>query len=80
MKSYQIDEKDLVKFRSICASLNKLVNKIKKYEPSAHLYATPAQLNLMVGYGICVGTKNEICGDEQVYDTCSINTLDCGDW
>lgn len=80
MENYQIEEKDLYKFRRICSDLNKLISKIKKYEPSVHLYATPAQINLMVGYGMCVGAKNEICGDEQVYDTCSVNTLDCGDW
>ena len=48
MEEYIIKERDLKKFSNICGDLDQLIRRIRKYEPSAHLYATPSQMNLMV--------------------------------
>ena len=68
------------KFTKICGDLEQLIQKIRKYEPSAHLYATPDQMNLMVGYGCCLGQGNEKHGDERTIIDSTILYMDVGDW
>ena len=81
MEEYIIKECDLKKFSKICGDLEQLIQKIRKYEPSAHLYATPHQMNLMVGYGSCVGQgKMEKHGDERKIFDSTILYMDVGDW
>ena len=81
MEEYIIKECDLKKFSKICGELEQLIQKIRKYEPSAHLYATPDQMNLMVGYGSCVGRgKREKHGDERKILDSTILYMDVGDW
>ena len=76
-----IKDNDLKKFTKICEELDQLIQKIRKYEPSAHLYATPCQMNLMVGYGSCVGQgKLEKHGDERKILDSTILHMDVGDW
>lgn len=78
---YEILDKDIVKFEKLVNDLNTLVEKIREYEPSAHLYITPSLVNLMTGYGSCVGNgKLEKDGNEYVVAQATILHLDCGDW
>ena len=78
---YEILDKDIAKFEKLVNDLNTLVEKIREYEPSAHLYITPSLVNLMTGYGSCVGNgKLEKDGDEYVMAQATILHLDCGDW
>lgn len=78
---YNIKEKDIEKFNKIVKDLDKLVNNIRKYEPSAHLYITPNLVNLMTGYGSCVGQgKLEKDGDEYIMAQATIFHMDVGDW
>jgi hypothetical protein len=54
---------------------------IRKYCPSAHLWITPSTVNLMAGYGSCVGKgKLEKEGDEHVVAEATILNMDVGDW
>lgn len=77
----EIHEEDIARFHTIVKSLNKLVEKIRKYCPSAHLYVTPSHINLMTGYGSCVGNGPlEKHGDEQVVEQETVLHMDCGDW
>ena len=81
MPEYFIKETDINKFEKLVKDLDKLVKKIKEYEPSAHLWVTPSHVNLMAGYGSCVGEgKLEKDGDEQVIAQATILYMDCGDW
>lgn len=81
MSEYFIKEEDINKFEKLVKDLDKLVKKIKQYEPSAHLWVTPSHVNLMVGYGSCVGEgKLEKEGDEEVIAQATILYMDCGDW
>ena len=81
LREYTIKDSDLKKFTKICDELKQLIQKIQKYEPSAHLYATPCQMNLMVGYGSCVGQcKMEKHGDERKILDSPILYMDVGDW
>ena len=81
MEEYLIKECDLKKFSKICEELDQLIRKIRKYEPSAHLYATPNQMNLMVGYGNCVGQgMMEKHGDECKILDSTVLYMDVGDW
>ncbi len=78
---YNIKEKDIEKFHKIVKDLNTLVEKIRKYEPSAHLYFTPNQANLMTGFGSCVGHGPlEKDGDEYIMAQETILYMDVGDW
>lgn len=78
---YNIKEQDIDKFNRIVKDLNNLVEKIRKYEPSAHLYITPSLVNLMTGYGSCVGEgKLEKDGDEYIMAQATILHMDVGDW
>lgn len=78
---YNIKEEDIKKFDKLVKELDKLVEKIRKYEPSAHLYVTPNLVNLMTGYGSCVGQgKLEKDGDEYIMAQATIFHMDCGDW
>ena len=78
---YNIREQDIQKFENLVENLNILVKNIRKYEPSAHLYVTPSQVNLMTGYGSCVGNgKLEKDGDEYIMAQATILHMDCGDW
>lgn len=81
MPEYFIKEADINKFNKLVKDLDTLVRKIRKYEPSAHLYITPNQVNLMTGYGSCVGQgKLEKDGDEYVMAQATILYMDVGDW
>lgn len=81
MPEYFIKEADINKFNKLVKDLDTLVRKIRKYEPSAHLYVTPNQVNLMTGYGSCVGQgKLEKDGDEYVMAQATILYMDVGDW
>lgn len=78
---YNVKEEDIKKFDKLVKDLDKLVKKIRKYEPSAHLYITPSSVNLMTGYGSCVGQgKLEKDGDEYVMAQATILHMDVGDW
>lgn len=78
---YNIKEQDIQKFHKIVKDLDALVKKIRKYEPSAHLYFTPNLANLMTGYGSCVGQgKFEKDGDEYIMAQETIMHMDVGDW
>ena len=78
---YNIKEKDIEKFNKLVKDLDKLLNNIRKYEPSAHLWITPCSVNMMVGYGSCVGQgKLEKEGDEQVVAQVALHHMDVGDW
>ena len=78
---YNVKEEDIKKFDKLVKDLDKLVKKIRKYEPSAHLYITPNQVNLMTGYGSCVGQgKLEKDGDEYIMAQTTIFNMDVGDW
>ena len=81
MPEYSIKEADINKFNKLVKDLNELVEKIRKYEPSAHLYITPSLVNLMTGYGSCVGQgKLEKDGDEYIMAQATILHMDVGDW
>lgn len=81
MDNYHIKEADINKFEKLVKDLDKLVEKIRKYEPSAHLYVTPNLVNLMTGYGSCVGQgKLEKDGDEYIMAQATIFHMDVGDW
>ena len=67
---------DINKFEKICDDLNALIIRIRAYEPSAHLYVTPSQINLMIGYG---DTTNNNGNELKIADRV-IHNLDCGDW
>lgn len=78
---YNIKESDINKFNKLVKDLDTLVKKIRKYEPSAHLYITPNLVNLMTGYGSCVGQgKLEKDGDEYIMAQATIFNMDVGDW
>lgn len=78
---YSIKEQDIQKFHKIVKDLNNLMENIRKYEPSAHLYITPNLVNLMTGYGSCVGQgKLEKDGDEYIMAQATIMRMDVGDW
>ena len=78
---YNIKEEDINKFNKLVKDLDKLVEKIRKDEPSAHLYITPNLVNLMTGYGSCVGQgKLEKDGDEHIMAQATILHMDVGDW
>lgn len=78
---YNIKEEDINKFNKLVKDLDKLVEKIRKYEPSAHLYVTPNLVNLMTGYGSCVGYgKLEKDGDEYIMAQATLLHMDVGDW
>lgn len=78
---YNIKEQDIQKFHKIIKDLNNLMENIRKYEPSAHLYFTPNSANLMTGYGSCVGQgKFEKDGDEYIMAQETIMKMDVGDW
>lgn len=78
---YNIKEQDIQKFHKIVKDLNTLIEKIRKYEPSAHVYVTPNQINLMEGYGNCMGQGPlEKFGDERLVAQQVVLHLDCGDW
>lgn len=78
---YEILDKDIAKFEKLVKDLDRLVEQIRKYEPSAHLYITPAQVNLMTGYGSCVGQgKLEKDGDEYIMAEAGLFHMDVGDW
>lgn len=81
MPDYNIKEQDIQKFYKIVKNLNSLVENIRKYEPSAHLYVTPNLVNLMTGYGSCVGQgKLEKDGDEYIIAQATLFHMDVGDW
>lgn len=81
MPEYFIKESDINKFNKLVKDLDTLVKKIRKYEPSAHLYITPNLVNLMTGYGSCVGQgKLEKDGDEYIMAQATIFNMDVGDW
>lgn len=81
MPEYFIKEADINKFNRLVKDLDTLVKKIRKYEPSAHLYITPNLVNLMTGYGSCVGQgKLEKDGDEYIMAQATIFNMDVGDW
>ena len=81
MDNYHIKEADINKFEKLVKDLDKLVEKIRKYEPSAHLYVTPNPVNLMTGYKSCVGQgKLEKDGDEYIMAQATIFHMDVGDW
>lgn len=78
---YSIKESDINKFNKLVKDLDTLIEKIRKYEPSAHLYITPNLVNLMTGYGSCVGQgKLEKDGDEYIMAQATIMKMDVGDW
>jgi hypothetical protein len=80
-KSYEITPEDIEKFDKAVKRLNKLLMDIRKYCPSAHLWITPSTVNLMAGYGSCVGKgKLEKEGDEHVVAEATILNMDVGDW
>ena len=81
MPEYFIKEADINKFNKLVKDLDTLVKKIREYEPSAHLYITPNLVNLMTGYGSCVGQgKLEKDGDEYIMAQATIFNMDVGDW
>lgn len=81
MPEYFIKEDDINKFNKLVKDLDTLVKKIRKYEPSAHLYITPNLVNLMTGYESCVGQgKLEKDGDEYIMAQTTIFHTDVGDW
>ena len=68
MSTYNIRAEDIKKFETLVRDLDKLVKKIREYEPSAHLWVTPSHVNLMTGYGSCVGEgKLEKEGEAELY-------------
>ena len=71
-----IKPKDIKEFEKICDELRSLMDRIREYEPTAHLYVTPETINLMIGCGeICNKYGNELKIAEKI-----ILNLDCGDW
>ena len=77
---YNVKEEDIKKFDKLVKDLDKLVKKISKDEPSAHLNVTSNLVNLMTGYGSCVGQGNlEKDGDEYIMAQATIFHTDARD-
>lgn len=79
-RSYNIKESDIERFFNACDKLNECIEAIREYEPSAHLYVAPNQINLMIGYGDCTNWEVRRSSDEAPAASSSISALDCGDW
>ena len=77
MSEHNIRESDIERFFKTCEKLNELIESIREYVPSAHIYVTPNEINLMVGYGDCTNEKD---AEERVIASNYITALDCGDW
>ena len=73
----KIDQVDLDNFYIACKKLRDTIETIRYYIPSAHLYVTPNEINLMVGYGDCLNEKN---AEEHWVAGIVIPHMDCGDW
>ena len=70
-----IKEKDIRDFEKYAQKLGEVINRIRKYKPTAYIYVTPSQLNLMSD------TNDEVSVDQKLIVTSeSILHLDCGDW
>ena len=77
MSKNNIREADLQRFFKACEKLNDCIEDIREYVPSAHIYVTPNEINLMVGYGDCCNEKD---AEEHVVASNYVTALDCGDW
>ena len=77
MVEHNIRENDIERFFEICEKLNGIIESIREYVPSAHIYVTPNEMNLMVGYGDCTNEKD---AEERVVASQYVTALDCGDW
>ena len=64
-------------FIEACKQLRAVLEEIREIEPSAHIYVTPAEINLMVGEGDPTEEKN---ATETRVDGVIVPHLDCGDW
>ena len=80
MENMIIDQVDIDKFNDACKLLNDCIETIRYYVPSAHIYVTPNQINLMVGYGDSINSETRKDSTEQVVEFNSVTALDCGDW
>ena len=80
MENYIIDQVDIDNFKTACLQLRNTLEMIRYYVPSAHIYVTPNQINLMVGYGDCVNSEVRKNADEDVVESIVIPHMDCGDW
>lgn len=75
-----IKEKDIRDFEKYAKKLSDVVSRIREYKGSAHIYATPGELNLMAdevsGYHGRIPGKEE----DQTVISVSVSGLETGDW
>ena len=76
--SYKIKPEDIADFITYTRNLDRLMEKIKKYNSSAYIYATPTQLNLMSEYK--EETRSGRVDTDPVVASIYVTSLDCGDW
>ena len=68
-----IKDKDIKDFDATIKKLNVVINRIRKYNPNAILYATPNAINLLKD-------TSEINESEFVVSSQYVDYMDCGDW
>ena len=76
--SYKIKSEDIADFIICVRNLDKIIEKIRKYNSLAYIYATPSQLNLMSEYK--EETRAGRVDTEPVVASIHVTSLDCGDW
>lgn len=70
-----IKVKDIRDFEKAVERLDEVLERIQQYKPTAYIYVTPSQINLM-------SEKNdEVSANQDLIVTSGIIVnLDCGDW
>ena len=74
-----IKAKDIRDFEKYASKLNEVIERIKKYQPDANIFATPNQLNLMYAQNKCYHWRIENEVEDPVVSSVTVN-MDCGDW
>lgn len=70
-----IKAKDIRDFEKAVERVGEVLERIRQYKPTAYIYVTPSQLNLMSEKNDEVSVNQDLIVTSKV-----ILSLDCGDW